>query len=578
MESKKLLIFLLGIICIKSLDNGLGLTPQMGWNTWNKFGCSINQTLIRDSIDAMIDSGLFQAGYNYINLDDCWQKDRAEDGTIIPDNITFPDGIKPLVDYAHSKGLYLGLYSSAGIYTCQGRPGSLGYEEIDAKQYAEWEVDYLKYDNCYNNNTPSLDRYPKMGEYLNKTGRPIFYSLCQWGRENVPTWGKKVGNSWRTTDDISDSWDMMMRKIDENDEWYEFGGPGGWNDPDMLEVGNGHMTTTEYKTHFSLWALAKAPLLIGCDITKMTEDTKNILTNPEVIAINQDPLGEQGHKIKRTEIEFPPDYTTTLSYSQLDLTDCDGDINQKWYINSDGSIRNNNENFCIDIPNCDINDVFVETYSCHIGSGGCEESRNQQWDYDPVDKKIHTRMEKEGLKKCLTTARNIEKSIKMHLCNESVTWDYDEAEHTLKHNGKCLTTVQVTEVWAGNLSDGTYALLLLNRGSIASKVQISWKELGLKTSKVKLRDLWERKDLGEYKEKYTAYLASHDSLLFKVFPLDDKEEPEEEVFKVENIVMIVLGAIILIGICAFFYTYLVNRKKQKKDEESKEDKLIDKKE
>ena len=150
--------------------------------------------------------------------------------------------------------------------------------------------------------------------------------------------------------------------------------------------------------------------------------------------------------------------------------------------------------------------------------------------------------------------------------------------YTLKHNGKCLTTVQVTEVWAGNLSDGTYALLLLNRGSIASKVQISWKELGLKTSKVKLRDLWERKDLGEYKEKYTAYLASHDSLLFKVFPLDDKEEPEEEVFKVENIVMIVLGAIILIGICAFVYTYLVNRKKQKKDEESKEDKLIDKKE
>ncbi len=289
-------------------------------------------------------------------------------------------------------------------------------------------------------------------------------------------------------------------------------------------------------------------------------------------------MREQGHKIKRTEIEFPPDYTNTLSYSQLDLTECDGDINQKWYINSDGSIRNNNENFCIDIPNCDINDVFVETYSCHIGSGGCEDSRNQQWDYDPVDKKIHTRMEKEGLKKCLTTARNIEKSIKMHLCNESVTWDYDEAEHTLKHNGKCLTTVQVTEVWAGNLSDGTYALLLLNRGSIASKVQISWKELGLKTSKVKLRDLWERKDLGEYKEKYTAYLASHDSLLFKVFPLDDKEEPEEEVFKVENIVMIVLGAIILIGICAFVYTYLVNRKKQKKDEESKEDKLIDKKE
>ena len=162
----------------------------------------------------------------------------------------------------------------------------------------------------------------------------------------------------------------------------------------------------------------------------------------------------------------------------------------------------------------------------------------------------------------------------MHLCNESVTWDYDETEHTLKHNGKCLTSVQVTEVWAGNLSDGTYALLLLNRGSIANKVQISWKELGITTSKVKLRDLWERKDLGEYKEKYSAFLASHDSLLLKVFPLEE----EEEEFKVENIVMISLGAIILIGICAFVYIYLVNRKKQKIYDESKEDKLIDKKE
>jgi hypothetical protein len=180
----------------------------------------------------------------------------------------------------------------------------------------------------------------------------------------------EVGNSWRTTGDIEDNWNSMINIIDQNDQWYQYAGPGGWNDPDMLEVGNGGMTLTEYKTHFALWAISKAPLLIGCDITTMTEDIKKILTNPEVIVINQDSLGEQGHKIKRTEIFLPPDFQPTLKNSKLELAECNGKNNQKWYINTDGSIRNNNESFCIDIPNCATEDINVETYGCHIGGEG----------------------------------------------------------------------------------------------------------------------------------------------------------------------------------------------------------------
>jgi hypothetical protein len=445
----------------------------------------------------------------------------------------------------------------------------------------------LKYDNCGNQGKNSSERYPPMRDALNKTDRRIFYSLCQWGLEEVATWGWDVGNSWRTTGDISDNWNSMINIIDENDKWYEYAGPGGWNDPDMLEVGNGGMTLTEYKTHFALWSISKAPLLIGCDITKMTDDIKEILTNPEVIAVNQDSLGQQGHKIKRTEVELPEGYQPTLRNTRLEVADCTGKINQKWYINKDGSIRNNNESFCIDIPNCASNDITVETYGCHIGDqGGCAQSKNQEWDYDPVEKKIRSRMEIDGVRKCLTITEEFfhVNSVKTHLCNESDTWEYNETDHTLKSNGKCLTSsFEATEVWAGNLSEGTYAVLLLNRASISNKIEFSWKELGIKNDKVKLRDLWERKDLGEFKDKFIAYLGSHDSQLLKVFPVDDKEETgeteeKEEEHKIENIVMIVLGAIILIGICAFVYIYIVNRKKQRQNEEDKgaKDNLIDK--
>ena len=289
------------IYLVTSLDNGVGLTPPMGWNSWNKFGCSINEKLIMSTIDTIVSSGLAKAGYTYVNLDDCWQKTRDENGKIQPNPDFFPNGMKVLADYAHEKGFKFGLYSDAGYATCCNLPGSLGYEDIDAKTYEEWGIDYLKYDNCNTDGSAPEVRYPVMRDALLKINRTIYYSMCEWGINAPAKWGKEVANSWRNTGDIEDNWKSMLTIIDANDYWGDYAGPGGWNDPDMLEVGNGGMTYEEYKVHFGLWCLSKAPLLIGCDITNMSEETFEILTNEEVIAINQDSLGVQGKKLESND-------------------------------------------------------------------------------------------------------------------------------------------------------------------------------------------------------------------------------------------------------------------------------------
>ncbi|KAG4983621.1 hypothetical protein JHK87_028370 [Glycine soja] len=241
------------------VENGLGQTPPMGWNSWNHFGCDINESVIRETADAMVSTGLAALGYQYVNIDDCWAElNRDSEDNMVPNAAAFPSGIKALADYVHSKGLKLGIYSDAGNQTCSKRmPGSLGHEEQDAKTFASWGIDYLKYDNCENNGIKATDRYPPMSEALLKTGRPIFFSMCEWGWQDPATWAKTVGNSWRTTGDIEDNWNSMTTIADANDRWVSYAGSGGWNDPDMLEVGNGGMTTEEYRAHFSIWALAK---------------------------------------------------------------------------------------------------------------------------------------------------------------------------------------------------------------------------------------------------------------------------------------------------------------------------------
>ena len=349
----------------------------MGWNSWYNFTCHFNQSMIEQTVDVIVQKGLDKLGYTYVCLDDCWAKSRDANNVIQPDTEAFPD-FQGMIDYVHSKGLKFGLYSDAGTKTCAGRPGSLGYEEIDADTYAKWKVDFLKYDNCNNNKIPSQKRYTAMRDALNKTGRPIFFSMCSWGSEDVAKWAATVGNSWRTTGDIGYTWSNMINRADLNNMVEQYSGHGGWNDPDMLQAGNHGMTHVEHQTQYSLWSLMKSPLLIGTDLRNVDEDSLRILTNPEVIAVNQDERGIQGTKRK-----------------------------------TDGT----------------------------------------------------------------------------------------------------------TEVWAGPLEDGAFAVVLLNRGKAASNVTASWSDFGLDPSKeADVRDLWMMKDLGTMKGSVTAMVPSHGSVMYKITP------------------------------------------------------------
>jgi len=294
------LLLLVGALALPAWaqDSMLAATPPMGWNSWNKFACKVSDAVVRESADAIAQNGMKAAGYVYINIDDCWQGQRDASGVIQP-NEKFPD-MKALGDYIHSKGLKFGIYSSPGPKTCANYEGSYQHEDQDAKQYAAWGVDYLKYDWCSASKVYQPEEMPavykKMHDALVRTGRPIVYSMCQYGLRKVWEWGASVGgNLWRTAGDISDRYDRMNFIAHTQDGIEKYAGPGHWNDPDMLEVGNGHMKQDEYLTHMSMWCMLAAPLLAGNDLAQMSAETLAILTNPEVIAIDQDPKGVQAH-------------------------------------------------------------------------------------------------------------------------------------------------------------------------------------------------------------------------------------------------------------------------------------------
>jgi len=296
----------------RALDNGLALTPPMGWNSWNKFGCNVSEDLIKSMADGMVSSGMKDAGYQYVVIDDCWQVRRDENGNIVSDAERFPSGMKALGDYIHAKGLKFGIYSDAGEKTCAGRPGSMGHEYQDALMYAKWGVDYLKYDWCHSGKRNAEEAYSTMRDALKAAGRPIVFSMCEWGTAKPWLWAADTGNMWRTTGDINDHWEGkqkykdggccalgMLDILDLQVGLEAFAGPGRWNDPDMLEVGNGGMTTNEYRAHFSLWAILAAPLIAGNDLRSMSPEIKEILTNREVIAVNQDALGHQASRVAK---------------------------------------------------------------------------------------------------------------------------------------------------------------------------------------------------------------------------------------------------------------------------------------
>jgi len=363
----------------------LAPTPPMGWNSWNKFQCHVDENLLRQTADAMVQSGMKDAGYQYVIIDDCWQVLREKNGNIVADAEHFPSGIKALADYIHGKGLKFGIYSDAGAKTCAGRPASRGHEFQDALQYAAWGVDYLKYDWCHTTTQDARASYALMREALDVSGRPIVFGMCEWGTAKPWLWARDIGNLWRTTADITDQWDSkdkqqlgVLNILDLQDGLESFSGPGHWNDPDMLEVGNGGMTIPEYQAHFSLWAILAAPLISGNDLRDMKPEIQQILTNKEVIAVDQDKLGRQGKRVHK-----------------------DGDL----------------------------------------------------------------------------------------------------------------------EVWARPLEGGERAAVLLNRGTTAQPVTVSWSDLdypGHMTAQV--RDLWQHKDLGQFKESFSVQVPPHAVVMITVMP------------------------------------------------------------
>ncbi len=343
------MVLLTGLSGFSQKFEGLAPTPPMGWNSWNKFACDVNEKMLMEVADAMVANGMRDAGYEYIVVDDCWHGERDSLGFIQASPEHFPNGIKALTDYIHSKGLKFGIYSCAGNTTCAGKPASRGHQYQDALQYAKWGVDYLKYDWCDTEGLNAEAAYTTMRDALYAAGRPIVFSLCEWGDNDPWKWGANVGHLWRTTGDIYDCFDCevnhgtwsswgVMKILDMQDGLRQYAGPDHWNDPDMMEVGNGGMTQNEDRAHFSMWCMIAAPLIAGNDVRDMSKETLEILTNQDAIAVNQDKLGIQGFKFAEKdslETWFKPledgDWAVCFLNRSSKVANVDFDWNTKVY-------------------------------------------------------------------------------------------------------------------------------------------------------------------------------------------------------------------------------------------------------
>ncbi|RFU35761.1 hypothetical protein B7463_g548, partial [Scytalidium lignicola] len=383
-------------IPVKAVNNGLARTPPLGWNNWYSTYCDVSEDLLLDTSQGLVDTGLRDLGYNYVVLDDCWAEDERDNtGHWRADLTKFPHGMKYVADTLHDRGLLFGMYSSAGELTCAGYPGSLGHEKEDAEDLASWNVDYFKYDNCYNLGQSgtaliSFNRYKVMGDALNATGRPIVYSLCSWGEDQVHTWGMSIANSWRMSGDIYNSFtrpDALCSCDDERDPqciapgthcsllfvlnhvsaYADKARPGGWNDLDILQVGIGGMTDEENKAHFALWAAIKSPLLLGHDLRVMDAKTLSIVNNPAILALSQDPLTKPALRVQR-DINVPKDKYGIGETHVWSGTLAHGD--QVVIL-----LNMANEKQRISVP---LEEIFVRD-----GAGGIAPQNNHDWDvYD----------------------------------------------------------------------------------------------------------------------------------------------------------------------------------------------------
>ncbi|NJB72135.1 alpha-galactosidase [Saonia flava] len=365
-----LFILLINVLQSQKFDN-LAQTPPMGWNSWNTFATDINEELVKDIADAFIDLGLKDAGYEYIVLDDGWStRERGENGELIADPKKFPSGMKALADYIHSKGLKFGLYNCAGSKTCAGYPGSRGHEYQDAKTYASWDVDYLKYDWCNTGKLNAEEAYITMRDGLKAAKRPVVFSICEWGDNEPWKWGKDVGHLWRVTGDITPCWDCELghgnwsswgiwKIINMRKGIREASGPGHWNDFDMMEVGNG-MTQGEDRVHFGMWALFASPLIMGNDLRAASKETLEILTNKEVISVNQDPLGIQGFRFMNEndiEIWIKPLANDGWAINFVNMSESKKELNYDWKKEHIGD-NTVNRNLEVDKFTYEIRDLF----------------------------------------------------------------------------------------------------------------------------------------------------------------------------------------------------------------------------
>lgn len=540
---------------VAALNNGLASTPQMGWNSWNHFACNISEELIKETADALIETGLAKLGYNYLNLDDCWQAaERDKDGSVQADRTRFPSGLQALGDYIHEKGLKFGIYSSAGFKTCQGLPASLGVEDMDAAKYAEWGVDYLKYDDCYTDHGVPQQRYPAMARALQNSGRDILYSLCEWGRENPATWAPEISNSWRVTLDIRDEWRSIVSRANIDAPLWRYAGPGGWNDPDMLEVGNGGCSFEEYKSHFSLWAMLKAPLIVGNDVRGLSagDEALQILSNEEIIAINQDSLGRQARRTwsdtlgTREGDHLIASKCNTDPEAYLDSPD-----DQQWILRDDGRIESKSTGRCLveetTLSPWNVTDMDLDFSGGQHSVGTVDCSRATVWT---------TNAGSGGLIKSTDTGRCLEvlgllyptiaegKRVQTGMCRQLHS-DEDYVSHRIidvrehqqwtaprgtllnLYQRQCMTIDRDAppglrqEVWATPLEDGSLAVMVFNKGLTSQTIEVTWDMIGIHGSKpYHVRDLWAHEDDKLPADRSIfAHVESHGVAVFKLTPV-----------------------------------------------------------
>lgn len=519
-----------------ALNNGVGRTPTLSWNSWNTFACSVNETLMIETMDLLVSLNLSQAGFDTCGIDDCWAFSRDANGVIQSDPTTFPSGMKALADHAHARGLKFGLYSSNSPLTCDKRPGSYGFETIDAQTYASWGVDLLKYDNCGSQTVIGQpeSRYPVMRDALNATGREFVFMGCEWAVDFPATWAAPVMHSSRTTYDIQNLWECVVAHVDWGNTWADFAHPYFFNDLDILEAWNGVLTQTESVSHLTLWAAMKSPLLIGCDLRQPgCQEGVPYFTNPEMLAISQDALGLQARRVAASggDKGTPHGKSGVCGQEELPqnviISECNpADPLQVWQQQANGSFYLPHTGECLQLDSGQSNHCSQEwsvwynnaaASLCNDPASTCG-GKQELWQYNASARQITN----VASMQCLTVHASSLRNVGLLPCQGAMsalqTWTVDSASSRIYSSTAppgattryCLARTPdvlggALEVFAGPLEGGDIVVVLFNRNAPeAVNMTASWTDLGLNPSaQIKVRDIWARADLGIFTGSFT---------------------------------------------------------------------------